>query len=153
MKKLLIAMLVLAGFTASVHAEVTITSQSYQKVVKKKKSKWVKATKVVPGSVVLYINSIANKNAQKAENLTVVNAIPKHMDYVKGSAICKSKCAITYSVDGGKHFSSPKNLLVKDKKSKKKRRAKASEYTSIKWVVSTLGSGKKTSVQYRARLQ
>ena len=153
MKKMLIACMVLIGFIVSAQADVTITSTSYQKVVKKKKVKWVKATKVIPGSVILYVNSIANKNTQAAENLTVVNAVPKHMKYIKGTAKCKNKCTITYSVDGGKTFNKPKKLFVKDKKTKKRRYAKASEYTTIKWVVSTLGAGKKTAVQYRARLQ
>ncbi len=153
MKKLMIALTVLIGFIVSVQAEVSIGSQSYQKVVKKKKAKWVKATKVIPGSVVLYINTISNKGTQKAENLVIVNHIPKHMDYLNGTARCKSKCDVSYSVDGGKTFAKPNKLYVKDKKTKKKRHAKAKEYTSIKWIVSKLKGGKKTSVQYRARLQ
>ncbi|WP_295421734.1 hypothetical protein [Sulfurovum sp.] len=154
MKKLFTSiMIALSMMVLSLHAEVTIKSQSYQKVIKKKKVKWVKAAKVIPGSVVLYVNTLKNKGKETAQNLTVVNAIPAHMNYVKGTARCKSKCNITYSVDGGKTFNKPKKLFVKDKKTKKRRRAKASEYTAIKWVVAKLNGGKKTTVQYKARLQ
>ncbi len=145
--------LLLSLGVSAVHAEVTITSKSYQKVIKKKKAKWVKATKVVPGNVVLYINTVANKGSENAKNLTVVNAVPEHMSYIKNSAKCKGKCDITFSIDGGKHFAKPSKLIVKDKKTKKRRRARASEYTTIKWVIPSLKGGKKTTVQYKARLQ
>jgi len=153
-KKLLISLTLLVSlFMVTAEAKVTISSQSYQKIVKKKKSKWVKATKVVPGSVVMYKNRLKNKGKSVAQNLTVVNAVPEHMEYLKGSARCKSQCDITYSVDGGKTFDTPKKLFVKDKRTKKMRRAQASEYTTIKWVVAKLKSGKKTTVEYKARLQ
>lgn len=138
---------------STLNAEVTITTRSYQKVIKKKKPVWVKATKVVPGNVVLYVNTIKNSSKERAENLTVVNAIPEHMSYIKGTARCKGKCDITFSIDGGKRFAKPSKLIVKDKKTKKRRRARATEYTTIKWVVPSLKGGEKTTVQYRARLQ
>ncbi len=154
MKKLLVALAILMTmFTVASQAQVTMKSQSFQKVIKKKKAKWVKAGKVIPGSVVLYVNTLKNKGKEIAQNLTVVNAIPEHMNYMEGTAKCQSKCNITYSVDGGKTFNRPKKLFVKDKKTRKRRRAKASEYTTIKWVVSKLKGGKKTTVQYKARLQ
>jgi uncharacterized repeat protein (TIGR01451 family) len=139
--------------TVTAQAEVTIKSQSFQKVVKKKKTKWVKASKVIPGSVILYKNRLKNRGAQTAQNLTVINKVPEHMNYMKGTAKCKSKCKITYSVDGGKTFNKPKKLFVKDKKTKRSRKAKASEYTTIKWIVAKLKGGKKTTVQYKAKLQ
>lgn len=154
MKRLMIQIgLTLALLSAAAQAEVTITSKSYQKVIKHKKAKWVKATKVVPGNVVLYINTVHNKGKETAKNLTVVNAVPEHMNYIKGSAKCKGRCDITFSIDGGKHFAKPSKLIVKDKKTKKRRRARASEYTTIKWVIPSLKGGQKTKVQYKARLQ
>lgn len=152
MKKLLISLsIAMSVMTIASQAEVTINSQSYQKVIKKKKAKWVKATKVIPGSVILYMNRLKNKGTQTAEKLTVVNAIPEHMQYIKGTAKCKSDCLVTYSVDGGKTFDKPKKLFVG--KGKKRHRAKASEYTTIMWVVKKLKGGKKTTVQYKARLK
>jgi len=154
MKKLYIALMMISSLLiASVHAEVSITSQSYQKVLKKKKEKWLKASKVVPGAVVKYVNTLKNSGKGTAENLSIINAIPKHMLYVKGSAKCKKKCTITYSVDGGKTFNKPKKLFVKDKKTRKSRRAKAKEYTAIRWVVTKLKGKKKTTVEYKARLK
>jgi len=152
MKKLMIsALMASAIFTATVQAEVSIVSKSYQKVIKKKKATWVKATKVVPGSTVLYMNTLKNKGKETAEKLTVVNAVPEHMEYIKGTAVCKSKCDVRYSVNGGKTFGKPKSLYVG--KGKKRHRAKASEYTTIMWVVNKLKGGKKTVVQYKARLK
>ncbi len=154
MKRILtVSAIALAIMTMTAQAEVTISSQSYQKVVKKKKAKWVKATKVVPGTVVRYINTLKNKGKETAENLVVVNAVPEHMEYMNGTAVSSSKSNVTYSVDGGKTFAKPKKLYVKDKKTKKRRRAKASEYTTIKWVVAKLNSGKKTTVEYKAKLK
>jgi len=152
MKKLLLSALLASGIlTATVQADVTISSQSYQKVIKKKKASWVKATKVVPGSEILYINTLTNKGNDTAQKLTVVNAVPEHMEFIKGTAVCKSKCDVRYSVDGGKTFGKPKNLYVG--KGKKRHRAKASEYTTIMWVVDKLKGDKKTNVQYKARLK
>ncbi|HHD78231.1 MAG TPA: hypothetical protein ENK98_01100, partial [Epsilonproteobacteria bacterium] len=71
MKKLLISLsIAMSVMTIASQAEVTINSQSYQKVIKKKKAKWVKATKVIPGSVILYMNRLKNKGTQTAEKLT-----------------------------------------------------------------------------------
>jgi len=142
--------------TVALQAEVTISSASYQQVIKKDKSgkkvkQWVKATKVVPGTEVRYYNTLKNKGKDQAQKLVVVNAIPKHMQYIKGTAKCKSKCKITYSVDGGKTFNKPKKLFVG--KGKKRHRAKASEYTTIQWVVDTLAGEEKTVVEYKARLE
>ena len=154
MKKIWMSLFVVVTLcTLTAQAQVIIKSQSFQKIIKKKKTKWVKATKVIPGSVVLYVNTLKNKGKEKAKNLMVINNIPAHMNYVKGTAKCKSKCSVTYSVDGGKTFNKPKKLFVKDKKTKKVRRAKAKEYTTIKWVVAKLKGSKKTTVQYQARLQ
>ena len=150
MKKISIV-LALFLFFSSLEAKVVITSHSYQKVIKKKNIKWVKATKVIPGSVLLYHNSLKNEDKTTATNLVIVNAIPTHMQYIKGSAKCKKKCRVNYSVDGGKTFHSSKKLFVG--KGRKRHRAKASEYTTIKWVVNSLKGGKKTFVQYKARLE
>ena len=135
----------------TLEAKVSITSHSYQKVIKKKNIKWVKATKVIPGNVLLYHNSLKNEDKTTATNLVIVNAIPKHMQYIEGSAKCKNKCRVRYSVDGGKTFHTSKKLFMG--KGKKRHRAKASEYTSIKWIVNSLKGGKKTFVQYKAKLE
>ncbi len=150
--------LVLVGIvlgSASLSAEVLISTASYQKIYDKhsKKRKWVRATKVVPGNIVRYINTVSNKERATAEHLTVINNIPEHMEYVKGSAKCRGRCKITFSVDGGKHFAPPRKLFVKDKRTKRRRRARANEYTTIKWVIGKLGAGKETTVEFKARLK
>ncbi len=154
MKHLFITIGVLLSLgVSSAEAEVTITTHSYQKVIKKHKPTWVKATKVVPGNIVLYVNSVVNQGKQRAKELTVVNAIPEHTTYIKGSAKCQGQCDITFSIDGGKHFAKPAKLIVKDAKTKKRRRARASEYTTIKWVIPHLGGKQKRKVWFRTRVK
>lgn len=141
--------------TSFLHAEVLITTASYQKIYDKssKKRKWVRAKKVVPGNIVRYINTVTNQESETAEKLTVINNIPEHMEYVKGSARCRGRCKIIFSVDGGRHFATPRKLYVKDRRTKRRRRARANEYTTIKWIISRLGAGKRTTVEFKARLK
>jgi len=138
---------------SSLYANVSITTQSYQRAAKKKNVKWVKATKVIPGSVVLYVNTLKNSGKETATRLEVVNEIPEHMYFLNNSAECKGQCYVTYSVNHGKTFARPEKLFVKDKKTRKSRVAKASEYTTIKWVVVDLKGGKTTMVRYKSRLK
>ena len=150
MKKISILIAIFLMFS-NLHAKVSITSFSYQKVKKNKRIKWVKASKVIPGTVLLYQNSLLNEDKVTAKKLVIVNAIPEQMRYIKGSAKCKKRCNVTFSVDGGKTFHKSKKLFVG--KGKKRHRAKVSEYTTIRWVVNELKGGKKTFVQYKARLK
>ena len=147
MKKLIIAIVVLLTTVTTIQAKVSVSSESYQKMGKK----WVKASKVVPGTKVMYINTLSNSGGSSATNLVLVNNIPKEMKYVANSAKCKGKCSITYSVDGGKTYNVPRKLYVK--KGSRKVRARAADYTNIRWVVNTLKGGGKKTVQYNAILR
>jgi len=147
MKHLFLAIVVLFTTVTTVSANVTISSSSYQKVGRK----WVAAAKVIPGTQVRYINTLSNKGANAASNLIVDNAIPKEMKYIANSAKCQGNCIITYSVDGGKNYASPKKLFVK--KGSRKMRAQEEDYTNIRWVVSKLNGGTQQSVEYSALLR
>jgi len=147
MKNLFIAIVVLFTTVTSIEAKVKVSTASYQKMGKK----WVKAAKVVPGTKVKYINTLSNSGGSNATNLVIVNTIPKEMQYIANSAKCKGKCTITYSVDGGKSYTTPRKLYVK--KGSRKIRAKAGDYTNIRWVVNTLKGGSKKTVQYDAVLR
>jgi uncharacterized repeat protein (TIGR01451 family) len=151
MKKFIIIPIILISMLTALGAKVSISTVSHQLVIKKDKSgknvkRWEKTTKVTPGTIIRYTNSIKNSGSSKAEDLVIINAIPKHMQYIKGSAKCKSRCTVSYSVNGGKSYASAKKLYVKGKQ------AKASQYTHIRWVVAKLSGGKKDTVEYRAKL-
>lgn len=153
MKKTILGCVMAALMVTLLQAEVTISLKSYQKALKNNKITWVKAKKVIPGTVVKYVNHINNKGTNTAKNLVVVNDIPKYMTYVRGSAKCKKRCDITFSIDGGKHFAKPKLLKVRDKKTGKIRKAKLKEYTTVRWELESLKPGQKTTVEYKARLR
>ncbi|MBN2824864.1 MAG: DUF11 domain-containing protein [Campylobacterales bacterium] len=147
MKKLIIAIVVLFTTVTMLEAKVDVSTASYQK----KGSKWVKATKVVPGTMVKYINTLSNTGGESATNLVLVNNIPKEMKYIANSAKCQGKCTVTYSVDGGKSYNTSNKLYVK--RSGRNVRAQAGDYTNIKWVVSSLNGGTKKTVEYSAILR
>ena len=153
-KKVAVFMVSIA-LSVPVLANVTIVTESYQKVYDKKGKHyiWKEATKVVPGNVVRYVNTVSNNGSKRAEKLVVTNHIPEHMEYVRATAKCQSRCTIDYSVDGGKHFAKPDKLYIKDPKTKKRRLAKAGEYTTIRWTIDKLDPKKSTTVEFKARLK
>lgn len=139
-----------------VQANVTINSASYQEQIKINKSgekvkEWVVASKVVPGTVIRYVNTLVNSEEQAASQLLITNPIPENMEYVANSASCASECLLSYSVDGGKSYAQPAELYVGE--GMKRHLAQASEYTDIRWVVKTLPASSQSSVEYKARLK
>ena len=150
MKKGLLYLCLSILFTSVMHAEISMTSESLQEKRINKKVKWVKATKVIPGTKIRYLNTLSNTGDQAAEDLVITNPVPKHMQYLEGSAKCAGACTITYSLDG-KVFDMPDKLFVTEKG--KKRRARASEYKAVKWVIERLGAKQRSSVQFDAILE
>ncbi len=147
MKKFVIAIVVLFATVTSLCANLAVSTASYQKVG----NKWVKATKVVPGTTVKYINTLTSKASATATNLVVVNAVPKEMKCVANSAKCKGQCTVTYSVDGGKSYDVSDKLFVK--KRGRKVRATPEDYTHIKWIVDSLKGNETKTVEYDAILR
>jgi len=136
---------------------VKLTTRSYQlKTVKTKEGKlvkkWLPATRVVPGEIVRYVTTVDNKNPTPIEKVRIVNPVDPHLSYVARSAKCAGKCAIRFSVDGGKHFDTPERLVVMDKKGKK-RRARPADYNAIEWVIERIDANRTGSVEYKARLK
>ncbi len=131
-------------------ADVSISSASFQEKKIGKEIKWVKTTRVVPGTKVRYINTLNNSGLENATNLVITNAIPKNMSFVDSSAVCSTKCDISYSLDN-KVFDIPANLMVTE--NGKKRVANASDYKAIKWNIKSLGNKQKDTVQYEAILK
>jgi uncharacterized repeat protein (TIGR01451 family) len=141
---------------------VSVTTQSYQEVVKtvkdkngkvKKVKKWVRASKVVPGTVVKYVDTVANNTKDPLTNLTIKNPINPHLTYVAGSAMSETNATILYSVDGGKHFDVPEKLYIHDLKTGKKRLAQPKEYNAIAWTIATVPPESNTTVAFKAKLK
>jgi len=150
MRKGFLSVLLIFVFSSIVYADVSIKSQSLQEKIVNKQTKWVETTKVIPGTKVRYINTMSNKGNSVAEKLVITNPIPKHMQYVAGSAKCSGDCIITYSLDG-KLFDAPDKLFVTE--NGKQRVAKAAEYKAIRWLVHTLDAKQSSSVQFDAILE
>jgi len=109
--------------------------------------------KIVPGDEVTYSVTYTNKTGKPAENIVIVNPVPKHTRYKDGSAAGDGS-DITYSVDGGKTFATPDKLTVaiKDKSGKDTvRPAVAQDYTHIRWLIKqSVAPGQSGSVRFRA---
>lgn len=143
--------LILVSIGTLLCAEVTIKSESFQEKKINGKTTWIKATKVIPGAKVRYINTISNETSEVASNLMATNVISEFMSYVDGSAECKTPGEVLFSVDNGKTFDVPKNLFVVE--NGKKRVAKPSEYSAIRWSVKALDAGATEECGYEAILK
>jgi uncharacterized repeat protein (TIGR01451 family) len=109
--------------------------------------------KMVPGDEVIYTVTYTNKTAKPVENITVTNAVPKHTRYRDGSA-AGANAELSFSVDGGKTFTTPDKLTVvaKDKSGKEAvRPAAGADYTHIRWVIKqSVAPGQSGTVRFRA---
>lgn len=109
----------------------------------------VEAARVLPGEEVLFTVSYTNVGAQPAEDLTITNPVPDHMDYVDNSA-SNGSASVTFSVDGGQTFGTPQELSVTGADGEQ-RMAAAAEYTHVRWVLDgDVAPGASGTVQFTA---
>jgi len=156
MKFFLKTSLVLFTVASLAQANVSISSTSFQELTKvtpsgEKSKEWVKTEKIVPGTVVRYVNTLENSGVEIATKLLVKNPIPNNMEYVADSAACQGTCSVSYSIDGGQTFNDPSELYVG--LGENRHIAKASEYTDIRWIVDALLANSQSFVEYKARLK
>jgi len=156
MKFFLKTSLVLCTVASLAQANVSISSTSFQELTKvtpsgEKSKEWVKTEKIVPGTVVRYVNTLENSGVEIATKLLVKNPIPNNMEYVADSAACQGTCSVSYSIDGGQTFNDPSELYVGV--GENRHVAKASEYTDIQWIVNSLSANSQSFVEYKARLK
>ncbi len=153
----IVVALILTSSLAAKEAAVTLSTKSYKEVVTidssgAKKTVLEEAKKVVPGDYVVYKNSIINKSNKSVHDMVLNNAIPKHTEYIADSAKCEKDCDILFSIDGGKAFDKPENLMVKV--GDKARLALPKEYTNVRWILtSALEANSVTDVSFKTRLQ
>lgn len=109
----------------------------------------VEAARVLPGEEVLFTVTYTNVGSQPAESVTITNPVPDHMTYVEGSATGDG-ASVTYSVDGGRNFGAPRDLVVTDAEGVQ-RPATAGDYTHIRWILGTdVAAGSSGAVQFTA---
>jgi len=102
----------------------------------------------IPGSQVIYTTRFTNKGTKPAGSVVINNPIPENTVFVSGSAFGAST-AITYSVDGGKHYDLPTKLKIKIAGGTE-RSAEPRDYTHIRWsYVGELAPGKRGEVGFR----
>ena len=156
MKVLLKTSIALLAIMSMAQADVSISSTSLQEKTKvsssgEKVKEWIKAEKVVPGTVIRYVNTLNNSGNTPATQLVVNNPIPKNMQYVANSAICATSCSVSYSIDSGKSYHRAEELYIGV--AEERHLANTSEYTDIRWVVDSLSASSQSSVEYKARLK
>ena len=150
--------LLFIGSVASVHAAADIrlkaTAEVEVSVVNDRGEKEVKripATKVIPGTEVIYTITVSNVGDQSADNVVVTDPIPENTTYVDRSAF-GAGTAITFSVDGGNSYDLAGKLKVKDAAGNL-RAATAVDYTHIRWILNfTLKPKDVAPVWFKARL-
>jgi uncharacterized repeat protein (TIGR01451 family) len=136
--------------------QLTVVKDKKGKVLKDKKGKpvkkWRKATKVVPGTIVKYIDTITNESDEVIKDAKISNPINENLIFVEGSATSEAKFSVTYSVDGGKHYAVPAKLFVIGK-DKKKHPAQAKDYNAILFSVDEVPAQSKVDVSFKVKLK
>jgi len=115
-------------------------------------TKWVKATKVVPGDVVKYIDTIVNDSNQTLKSAKVVNPIDKSLIFIAKSTNSTAKYELKFSIDGGNTFKEPSNLFVTNKKGKKVL-AQAKDYNALEFTVKEVPANSKVKVSFKTKLK
>jgi uncharacterized repeat protein (TIGR01451 family) len=135
------------------HIEIKSSINVLTTVIKNgvKVNKLIPATKILPNTLLYYTNTFTNISAIPADNIKLVNPIPKHTLYQTGSARGKNT-DITFSINGGKSWAKPEALTVLDKEGNATA-ATAKDYTHIRWIyMQNLAPSEQQNVSFQARL-
>lgn len=149
--------LAMALFSSMAMAEIQLTTVAETEVTQRNPQgeeiiQRVPATRVVPGTEVIYTITAKNSGAETAQNVVVTNPIPEQTVYIAGSAAGPGT-DITFSVDNGKTFHRSGELMVQNA-SGKPRRANAEDYTHVRWLLRfQLEPSDEAPVWYRVRVK
>ncbi len=114
--------------------------------------KRIPAEKVTPGSEVIYTTRFKHNGTEPAADIVISNPIPEHTTYKVGSAK-GDDAEMFYSIDGGKSFHQPDQLVVVGKDGST-RVAEAKDYTDIRWIYKReLQQGDVGTVEFRVVLK
>ena len=114
-----------------------------------------KVENVKPGEVLDWQIVSSNEGSAEARDYKAVGHIPAGTSFVAGSAAAERGSTVTYSIDGGKTFST--QPIVEEKQpdgSVKKVAAPVSMYTEVRYEWSdALAAGGKLSASYKVRVR
>lgn len=114
--------------------------------------KIVPATKVFPGSEVIYVITYRNAGTDPAERVVITNPLAAELSYRNESANGEG-AVIDLSVDGGRTWGPLGSLTVKDTEGRT-RPAQASDITNIRWTLEgAVPPGGEGQVSFRAVLR
>ncbi len=135
---------------------IDLKFNSYQKSIVttkdgKKVTKWVKTTKVVPGTIIKYELVITNRSNKDTKNAVVSADINKDLEYLPNSIESDVEYKVTFSLDGKKF--APANELKVVGEDGKEHIAKPSDYRAIKFEVPTLPANKVSKISYKTKLK
>ncbi len=152
-----ISITLLLGSQLAIAAQghLKVTSKAQKMVVVNKGGKvsyqFKPATLVLPGETIQYNTSYQNISNKPADNIHIVNPIPKHTVYLANSARGHNT-NIQFSVDGGRTYGQVGALRVQGNDGKAYI-AKPSDYTHIRWQYhGSLAPKAKQAVTFRVRL-
>jgi uncharacterized repeat protein (TIGR01451 family) len=156
---LLLPMLLILGGNALAVDEpsVTITTKA---VIEKKVAtpegrleiKRFPADEVLPGTTVIFVNTVTNNSTGSAEGITVTNPVPENMSYIDSSS-AGAETIRTFSVDGGKSFELPGKLTIPGPNGKP-RPAISTDYTDIRWQFTQPMPAKTTEqIEFQAKVK
>ena len=159
--KLFFSMMVFTAlFSSNAFAEdgsIVLTNKVFKQVIKKDKDgnvtyDYIEPKTALPGDVMMYVISFANIGSEPADGIVINDPIPNNSKYRMDSAVGKNT-AITFSIDSGKNFGNPEELVVKDKNGKEWT-AKPESYTHIRWVYNKpLAPGEKAEVSFKTQIK
>jgi len=137
--------------------KIVLTNKVLKQVIKKDKKgnityDYIEPGTALPGDVMMYSITFENIGSEPAKGIVINDPIPNNSKYRVDSASGKNT-KITFSIDGGKNFGNPKDLIVKDKNGKEWT-AKPESYTHIRWVYTkSLAPGTKGEVTFKTQVK
>lgn len=138
-------------------AQIEVSTIAEVEVVEKQPDgsetvKRVAASRVVPGTEVIYTITATNAGNEPADEVVVTNPVPAQTSYVGGSA-AGANTHISFSVDGGNSWGRAESLTVIDANGEP-RAATAADYTHVRWQLqSDLAPLQKLPVSYRVQVK
>ncbi|HYE76026.1 MAG TPA: hypothetical protein VEF04_21955 [Blastocatellia bacterium] len=110
---------------------------------------------VNPGEIVKWTINSANQGSAPARDYKTIGLIPTGTVFVAGSATTEKSATITYSIDGGKSFSSQPTIEQRQADGTIKRvAAPVAMYTQIRYEwTEVLNAGESLSASYQVRVK
>lgn len=109
----------------------------------------VPATRVIPGTEVIYVIDYANVGDGTVENVEITNPLPAELTYVGIAGVVP---VTAVSVDGGTQYGDLAALTVPGPEGQP-RAAEPADVTHLRWVLPALPAGGEGAVSFRARVR